>query len=241
MIMFWEAASRFGLWPRFLFPSPLEVFQTLVEGFSDRTFLWGIAASLHRLLIGYAASLVIGILLGLGISRIRVLEETVGTLILGLQTLPSICWLPLALLWFGLSEFAIIFVVIMGALLSITIATENGIRNAPPLLLRAGVNMGAKGPSMLFQVIIPAALPSIIGGMKQGWSFAWRSLMAGELLYGSVGLGNLLTVGRELNDMSQVLAVMIIIISIGLCADTVVFGRLEREMRRRWGLDTNSK
>lgn len=236
MIIIWEAASELSLWPKFLFPSPVEVLKTLLEGFSDRTFLFGMAASLRRILLGYSISLVAGVLLGLGISRNQLLNDTLGSLILGLQTLPSICWLPLALLWFGLNEMAIIFVVVMGALLSITIATETGIKNAPPLLLRAGKNMGARGVRLLLEVALPAALPSIISGMKQGWSFAWRSLMAGELLYGSVGLGNLLTAGRELNDMSQVLAVMLMIIAIGLCADYLVFARLEKGMRRRWGL-----
>jgi NitT/TauT family transport system permease protein len=239
VIMIWEVASRVGLWPRFLFPAPSEVFQTLLHGFADRTFIFGILASLRRILLGYSISLVAGVLLGLGISRNKFIAETIGSLILGLQTLPSICWLPLALLWFGLNESAIVFVVVMGALLSITTATESGIKNAPPLLIKAGQNMGARGPRLLFEVIIPAALPSIITGMKQGWSFAWRSLMAGELLYGSVGLGNLLTVGRELNDMSQVLAIMLIIIVIGLCADYLVFTRLERGMRRRWGFEAN--
>jgi sulfonate transport system permease protein len=239
VIMIWEVASRVGVWPRFLFPAPSEVLQTLLQGFADRTFIFGILASLRRILLGYSISLVAGVLLGLGISRNKLIAETIGSLILGLQTLPSICWLPLALLWFGLNESAIIFVVVMGALLSITTATESGIKNAPPLLIKAGQNMGARGPRLLFEVIVPAALPSIITGMKQGWSFAWRSLMAGELLYGSVGLGNLLTVGRELNDMSQVLAVMLIIIIIGLCADYLVFTRLERGMRRRWGFEVS--
>jgi NitT/TauT family transport system permease protein len=239
VIMIWEVASRVGVWPKFLFPAPSEVLQTLLQGFADRTFIFGILASLRRILLGYSISLVAGVLLGLGISRNKLIAETIGSLILGLQTLPSICWLPLALLWFGLNESAIIFVVVMGALLSITTATESGIKNAPPLLIKAGQNMGARGPRLLFEVIVPAALPSIITGMKQGWSFAWRSLMAGELLYGSVGLGNLLTVGRELNDMSQVLAVMLIIIIIGLCADYLVFTRLERGMRRRWGFEVS--
>ena len=237
--MIWEVASRVEVWPRFLFPAPSEVLQTLLQGFADRTFIFGILASLRRILLGYAISLVAGVLLGLGISRNKLIAETIGSVILALQTLPSICWLPLALLWFGLNESAIIFVVVMGALLSITTATESGIKNAPPLLIKAGQNMGARGPRLLFEVIVPAALPSIITGMKQGWSFAWRSLMAGELLYGSVGLGNLLTVGRELNDMSQVLAVMLIIIIIGLCADYLVFTRLERGMRRRWGFEAS--
>ena len=239
VIMIWEVASRVGVWPKFLFPAPSEVLQTLLQGFADRTFIFGILASVRRILLGYSISLVAGVLLGLGISRNKLIAETIGSVILGLQTLPSICWLPLALLWFGLNESAIIFVVVMGALLSITTATESGIKNAPPLLIKAGQNMGARGPRLLFEVIVPAALPSIITGMKQGWSFAWRSLMAGELLYGSVGLGNLLTVGRELNDMSQVLAVMLIIIIIGLCADYLVFTRLERGMRRRWGFEVS--
>ena len=209
---------------------------SFTQGFADLTFIFAVLATLRRLLVGYSVSLVVGILLGLFIARSKLLEETLGSLILGLQTLPSICWLPLALLWFGLNESAIIFVVIMGALLSITLATQSGIRSAPPLLVRAGRNMGAKGVRMLFEVVIPAALPSIIGGMRQGWSFAWRSLMAGELLYGSVGLGNLLNVGRELNDMSQVLAVMLIIVVIGLIADYFVFSKIEKEILTRWGL-----
>lgn len=237
MIITWEAVSRQNLWPRFLFPAPSDVLETLAYGIADKTFLFGILASLRRILVGYTISLTVGVLLGVAISRNRFLADTVGSLVLGLQTLPSICWLPMALLWFGLNETAIIFVVAMGAVLSITIATESGIKNAPPLLLRAGRNMGARGARLLFEVIIPAALPSIISGMKQGWSFAWRSLMAGELLYGSVGLGNLLTVGRELNDMSQVLAVMLIIILLGIGTDTLIFGRLEGQMRRRWGLE----
>src|SRR2546428_8702887 len=237
MIVTWEVAHRIGLWPKFLFPSPSEVLYTLVNGFHDKSFIIGIIASMRRIVIGYLISLVAGLALGLSFGRIKFLEETLGSLALGLQTLPSICWLPLALLWFGLNESAIIFVVIMGAFLSITIATESGVKNVPPLWLRAGRNMGAKGHRMLLEVIIPAVLPSIIVGMKQGWSFAWRSLMAGELLYVSVGLGHLLTLGRELNDMSQVLAVMIVIIIIGLLVDRIVFANLERGMRERWGLE----
>ena len=169
--MIWEVASRVGIWPRFLFPAPSEVLQTLLEGFADRTFIFGILASLRRILLGYSISLVAGVLLGLGISRNKFIAETIGSLILGLQTLPSICWLPLALLWFGLNESAIVFVVVMGALLSITTATESGIKNAPPLLIKAGQNMEARGPRLLFEIIIPTTLPSIITGMKQDWSF----------------------------------------------------------------------
>ncbi|GFP32138.1 NitT/TauT family transport system permease protein [Candidatus Hakubella thermalkaliphila] len=220
-----------------MFPAPLSVLQTLVNGFMDRTFLIGIAISMRRITIGYGISVIAGILLGLLIGRVKLLDETVGSLVLGLQTLPSITWLPLALLWFGLNEKAIIFVVIMGAVFSITIGTYSGVKGVPPLYLKAGRNMGAQGYQLFLQVIIPAALPSIVVGLKQGWSWAWRSLMAGELLFVSLGLGFLLMMGRELNDMSQVIAVMIIIIIIGLVVDKLIFAKLERNLYERWGLD----
>jgi NitT/TauT family transport system permease protein len=191
---------------------------------------------MQRLIIGFGISAVIGLVLGLAIGRKRYLAETLGSLVLGLQALPSICWLPLALLWFGLSETAILFVVVMGALLSITLSTEAGVKNTPPLYLRAARNLGARGWKMYALVILPAALPSIITGMKLGWSFAWRSLMAAELLYVSLGLGHLLMIGRELNDMSQVLAVMLVIITIGLLIDRAIFSPLEARIRERWGL-----
>ncbi|MBI4353592.1 MAG: ABC transporter permease subunit, partial [Candidatus Omnitrophica bacterium] len=155
----------------------------------------------------------------------------------GLQTLPSICWLPLAILWFGLSETAIHFVVVMGSLLSVTLATDGGVKNIQPIFLRAGRTMGAKGCDLFVHVVLPAALPSILAGLKQGWSFAWRSLMAGEILFMSLGLGHLLNIGRELSDMSQVIAVMLVIIAIGILMDVLVFGFLEKKVRRIWGLE----
>jgi len=232
----WELAYRLRLWPSYIFPAPSEVFTTLAYGITRQSFLIGIAGSLRRLLIGYSMALGIGLALGLVMGQLRWLKETLGLLVLGLQTLPSICWLPLAILWFGLNERAILFVVVMGAVLSIAQATEDGVRNTPPLYLRAARNLGARGWRLYISVILPAALPSIVTGMKLGWSFAWRSLMAGELLYALPGLGNLLTMGRELNDMSQVVAVMVIIIALGLITDRLIFATLERLIRERWGL-----
>jgi NitT/TauT family transport system permease protein len=232
----WQGLVWIGLWPEFIFPSPLSVVQTLVRGFQNGTFIVGIVTSMKRILIGFGISAVVGMALGLAIGRIRLVDETVGSLVLGLQALPSICWLPLALLWFGLSETAILFVVVMGALLSITLATEAGVKNTPPLYLRAARNLGAQGWRLYALVILPAALPAIITGMKLGWSFAWRSLMAGELLYVSLGLGQLLMMGRDLNDMSQVIAVMLVIIAIGLVVDRLIFAPLESRVRERWGL-----
>jgi NitT/TauT family transport system permease protein len=236
LLAVWETAFRLHLWPDYIFPAPSEVVATLVYGLARRSFMLGIGGSLRRLLEGYSLALVVGLLLGLLMGQLRWLKETLGLLVLGLQALPSICWLPLAILWFGLNENAILFVVFMGAVFSVAQATEDGVRNTPPLYLRAARNLGARGWRLYVSVILPAALPSIVIGMKLGWSFAWRSLMAGELLYALPGLGNLLNMGRELNDMSQVVAVMVIIVMLGLLIDRLLFSSLERLIRERWGL-----
>ena len=236
LLAVWEFFFKLRIWPQYLFPSPEQVFETLVDGFKNKTFLFGIGVSLRRLVVGYAISVFFGTLLGLVIGKVKVLDETVGGFFVGLQTLPSICWLPLAILWFGLSESAITFVVVMGSLLSITIATDSGVKNIQPIYLRAGENMGAKGPELFWNVVLPAAFPSVLMGLKQGWSFAWRSLMAGEILFVSMGLGHLLNMGRELNDMSQVVAVMIVIVVIGVVMDGIVFGTAEKKVRQLWGL-----
>ena len=201
--------------------------------------LLALRISLLRLVAGFGVALVVGTLLGLLLGAIPAFNRAVGPLALGLQTLPSICWLPLAIIWFGLSERAILFVTLMGALLAVTIAVSDGIRNVPPIYLRAARMMGAKGPRLYAEVMLPAALPAIITGAKQGWAFAWRSLMAGELLSvstGALGLGQTLMKGRDLNDMSLVLAVIVILILIGVVADRLIFTRLENSVRRRWGL-----
>ena len=192
---------------------------------------------MRRLLVGYAISLVGGVALGLSLARSQTLRDSIGTLVTGLQALPSICWLPLALLWFGLSETAILFVVVAGSLLAITVATEAGVRNVPPLYLRAARTMGARGPTLYLRVILPAALPAILSGMRLGWTFAWRSLMAGELLFVSGGLGQLLATGRELGDMARVMAVMVAIVTLGLMTELLVFQRLDARVRELWGTD----
>jgi NitT/TauT family transport system permease protein len=236
LLLMWEGLFRLRLWPPYVFPSPSEVILSIVNGVSDGTYLLAIFSSLRRVIVGYMLSLGVGIPLGLLLGRIRLVQDTVGSLVLGLQALPSICWLPLALLWFGLSENAILFVVIMGAVLSITLATADGVRNTPPLYVRAARTMGVQRWHLYTGVVLPAALPAILSGMKLGWSFAWRSLMAGELIYVSQGLGQLLSMGRELNDMSQVIATMVLIIVIGLLVDRLLFHPLERRVRERWGL-----
>ncbi|MBI2964196.1 MAG: ABC transporter permease [Deltaproteobacteria bacterium] len=235
LVSIWDAVFRFGLYDGYLMPSPQDVLASFARGLSDGSFLIGTAVSLRRIAVGYGISVVLGLGLGLAIGRFRLLEDTVGSLVFGLQTIPSICWLPFAILWFGLSERAIVFVVVMGALLSIVIATDDGVKNTPPLLVRAGRTMGMRGVGLYARVVLPSALPAIVSGMKLGWSFAWRSLMAGELLFVSAGLGQLLTVGRDLNDMSLVIAVMLLIVAVGLAVERLLFGTAERVIRRRWG------
>lgn len=235
--MIWAFIAKLKIWPEYLFPTPTGVWNSFLDGINDHTFIIGTMVSLKRIAIGYGISIVLGMLLGMAIGRNRLLEETLGSLIIGLQALPSICWLPLSVLWFGLSEKAIIFVVIMGALLAITISTISGVKNISPIYIKAGKNMGANEFELLKSVFLPAALPAIVTGLKQGWSFAWRSLLAGELIYVSVGLGQLLTMGRELNDMNRVIAVMLVLILIGLIVDKVLFTKLEKGIRKRWGFE----
>ncbi len=232
----WQAIAISKVWPDYLFPGPSGVLNSLISGFQNGLFLQATLVSLQRLITGYALSTLVGLTLGLLIGRFRVVEETIGSLVLGLQALPSVCWIPLALLWFGLTEQAMIFVVVMGAVFSITLGVQAGVKNTPPIYLKAARNLGASGPRLTAQVILPAAMPAIVNGMKQGWTFAWRSLMAAELLYTTLSLGNLLETGRDLLDAGQVMAVMVVIIIIGVTIDGLIFGPIERRLRERWGL-----
>jgi NitT/TauT family transport system permease protein len=242
LLIIWELVYRIGvealrIWKPYIFPSPLSVFKTLFSLIADNTLGIAILASLKRIVVGYAISIVIGIFIGLTIVRFKYLDENFSALILGLQTLPSICWLPFSILWFGLNESAIIFVIAVGSTFAVSIAIESGIKNVNPLYIRAARTMGATGVKAYWNVIIPAALPSVISGMKQGWSFAWRALMAGEMLSATKGLGQVLMVGRDLADISQVMAVMVVIVILGLTVDRLIFGRIEENVRHRWGLN----
>lgn len=226
-----------AIWKPYTFPSPAAVFKTMVGLISDNTLGIAILASMKRIVMGYAISILIGAAIGLTIVRYKYLDENFSALILGLQTLPSICWLPFAILWYGLNESAIIFVIAVGSTFAISIAIESGIKNVNPLYIRAARTMGANGIKIYWNVIIPAALPSVISGLKQGWSFAWRALMAGEMLSATKGLGQVLMIGRDLADISQVMAVMIVIIVLGLAVDKLIFGKAEANIRHKWGLD----
>jgi sulfonate transport system permease protein len=236
LIGLWVLLAALKIWPPYVFPTPKGVFESLWAGFADHSFWIAIAVSMKRMIIGYALSVVLGMILGLGVASNKFLEETMGGLLVSLQSLPSICWLPLAVLWFGLSEKAILFVVVMGSLLSVTIAMETGRQQMPKIYGLAGRNLGARGFPLFWYVLLPASLPYIVSGLKQGWAFAWRSLISGEMIFVSLGLGQLLMMGRDLNDMSQVIAVMVLIIAIGYVVDGLVFKTIERHLQRKWGL-----
>lgn len=242
IIGLWEIAVRSGRWSVVLLPSPLSVAEYLWGALLDGTLLEATWVTLKRLLIGYAAGVFIGLPLGLLTSMSQTLEDTVGALALGLQTLPSVCWVPLALVWFGQTESAMLFVVIMGTVWSVIIATDYGARSIPPIYARAARTMGSDGFHKWTRVILPASLPFLVTGMKQGWAFAWRSLMAAEIyvtILTGFGLGHLLHYGRELNAMEQVIGIMIMIVLIGLLADRFLFSPWEHFLHRRWG--TNVK
>lgn len=234
----WEVLVRAGVWSAVLLPSPLSVADYLTGALRDGSLVESAWVTMRRLLAGYVCGIALGLPLGLLTARFRLLRDTLGLLALGLQTLPSVCWVPLALLWFGQTETAMFFVVIMGTVWSAIIATENGVRNVPPIYARAAVTMGSSGLHTWLHVLLPAALPFVVSGMKQGWAFAWRSLMAAEIyvtVLSGFGLGHLLHYGRELNAMEQVIGVMAVIIVIGLLADKALFSPWERLLHRRWG------
>jgi NitT/TauT family transport system permease protein len=197
---------------------------------------YGIAISMSRLIVGLAIAISGGIVLGIFMARVEVVNQTIGSLVLGLQSIPSIAWVPLAILWFGLNDGGIIFVIAIGAIFAVTINTYTSVKNIDPNYIAAARNMGAKGSQLIIHVLIPAAFPYMISGFRQGWAFAWRGLIGAELLFSFLGLGFLLNVGRQLTDVSQVIAIMIVIMGIGILVDGFVYKRLENKVMSKWGL-----
>jgi NitT/TauT family transport system permease protein len=234
----WQIVVWTGWKPDYALPGPAAVFQELWT-YANTAALWdGLTITLRRAAVGFAAAVAVGLVVGLAVARSRVLRAAIGSMITALQTMPSIAWFPLAILLFQLSEQAIFFVVVLGAAPSIANGVIYGLDYIPPLLLRAGRNLGARGFSLYRYVIVPAALPAIMAGLKQGWAFAWRSLMAGELLVAiasKTSVGIQLTYARELSDAERLIAIMIVIFVIGIVVDAA-FGQADRAIRRRWGV-----
>jgi len=233
----WQLAVWSHWKPEYLVPSPFTVLDRLFH--EPGKLLTASLQTLRRGFQGFVIAMIIGTVVGVAVARVKVLRAAIGSMITGLQTMPSVAWFPAAVLIFHLSESAIIFVVVLGAAPSIANGLINGIDNIPPVLLRASRVLGARRFTAFRNVILPAALPSFVGGLKQGWAFAWRSLLAGELLVlipGKHSLGEQLDYNRGFGDAAGIYALMIVIFVIGVCMDAFVFGAADRWVRRRYGL-----
>jgi NitT/TauT family transport system permease protein len=232
----WQLIYVLGIYPSEILPSPATAATKLVE-LGSNSLPIGIATSLLRLLVGFALSVALGGIIGLAMVKFRAFGKTISSFAVGLLTFPSIAWVPFAILLIGFSDFGILFVVVMASVWSVMITTYSSLRNIPPIYVRAAKNMGAGGISLFRHVMIPAATPALIVGMRQAWSIAWHALIGAEMLITTLsGLGYILAVGREFNDMPQIIAVMITIFAIGIVFDRVIFLKLEEKAREKWGL-----
>ncbi len=238
VVLIWEGVYWLGLRPSFVLPSPGETFRTLVAELATPRLWSAMATTLGRAIVGFSIAAVIGTALGLAVSSWRTLRLAVGSLITGLQTMPSIAWFPFAILLFGLSEQAIFFVIVLGATPSIANGLISGIDHVPPAYRKLGQVLGARGFALYRHIIFPASLPAYVSGLTQGWAFAWRSLMAGELLViiaSKPSLGETLEFARQFSNAPLLLATMIVILILGMLVDGL-FSMLARQVRRRRGL-----
>jgi sulfonate transport system permease protein len=235
----WQLVVWSGWKPTYVLPGPAAVFAELWSLILDGTIGEAVAITMQRAAVGFALAIVIGVVVGSLVARIPVLRAAIGSLITGIQTMPSIAWFPLAILLFQLTETAILFVVVLGAAPAIANGLIAGADQVPPILTRAGRVLGARGFRAYLYITLPASLPMFVAGLKQGWAFAWRSLMAGELLVVIIGrfsIGFLLQQNRELANAEGLISFMIVILVIGIVVDALLFGTLDRAIRRRWGL-----
>jgi NitT/TauT family transport system permease protein len=235
----WQIVAWTHLKPAWILPGPVPVLRRLGSDITSFKLLHAMATTMRRAVVGYGLAVVIGSILGLVVSRSRTVRTAIGSLITGLQTMPTIAWFPLAILLFGLNETAILFVVVLGAAPAIANGLISGVDHIPPLWLRAGRVLGARGIGTYRHIVLPAALPGFVAGLKQGWAFAWRSLMAGELLViiaARPSLGVNLQLARENADAPALLATMVAILVIGIVIDSLFFARFEVAIRRRRGL-----
>jgi NitT/TauT family transport system permease protein len=240
-VLVWQAVVWWGYKPRIIKP-PREVLSTAVDLWRDGIITDSIRTTMARIGIGFALSVVIGVAVGALVSSSKIIRAAIGSMITGIQTMPSIAWFPFAIALFSRSEGAIRFVIVLGAAPAIANGLITGVDQIPPLLLRAGRMLGARGVKSYRHVVLPATLPSFVGGLKQGWAFAWRSLLAGELLViiaGKRSVGRMLSEYRDLSKYTEMTVMMLVIFAIGLIVDAVFFGTLDRAIRRRWGLLTD--
>lgn len=236
LLILWQALASLHLAPDYLFPSPVHVIRRLIELAQDNLLWPSVKATLIRMVIGFLLAAAIGLVVGIAMGTSWIVNKTLKSLFLGLQMLPTAAWVPLSLIIFGLRDEGFYFVVIMSSTSAIAIATADGILNIPPIYLRAARTLGTPPWAMYQRVIVPASLPSVVTGLKLGWTLGWHGAVSAELIKSSIGLGFLLYMGRELNDASQVIAIMLLTIVFGLFLDRFLFGIVEAKIRHRWGL-----
>lgn len=240
LLAVWQLVCMAEVKPSYMLPSPADVFGAMASLASDGVAQDAVFNSLSRAFVGFGISLFIGTALGLILANVTWFRRGFGPLITGLMVLPSVAWVPAAILWFGISAKAMLFVVVLGAAPSIANGLVSGIGQIPTLYPNVGKVLGARGISAVWHITMPAALPGYLGGLRQGWAFAWRSLMAAELIAFSptlgIGLGQLLQQGRELSDMPTVMASILLILLVGVVVELCVFAPLERRVLRQRGL-----
>lgn len=235
IVAVWQLVFSMHVAPEQVIPSPYSVGSALAKGISDGSLLYGTVTSLWRLSVGLVIAIAAGMALGIFIARSETVNQMVGSLLLGLQSIPSVAWVPLAFLWFGKTDGGVIFVTVISALFAVAMNTYYGIKNVPPTFIAAGKNMGASGIQLITSVIIPASFPHLISGFKQGWAYAWRGVISAEVIFAVLGLGSLMNVGTKENHISQVISVLLVIMMIGILVDGLLFKRLEKIVKSRWG------
>jgi NitT/TauT family transport system permease protein len=244
LLVMWQAAVLLGLRPRYVLPGPADVAEAFGQLWHRGDVQAAVLTSLERGVVGFAVAVLIATPIGLLVARVRWVRVAFGPLITGLQVLPSVAWVPAAIIWFGLSDATVYFVILMGAVPSIINGLVSGVDHVPPLFRGVGRVLGA-GPLQLVRwVILPAALPGYLAGLRQGWAFSWRSLMAAEIIAvgGSIGfgLGSLLQQGRELQAMSTVIVAILLILVVGILVELAFFAPLERRLLRLRGLSPDA-
>lgn len=232
-VILWELAAWLSPgWPSLLG----EVLPVLRSDFADPAFRQALYGSARRMAVGYAFVMLIGVGGGILLGRVPLVDQLLGSVAVAIHAIPGAAWVPLAILWFGMTEQAVIFTVLLGAAGIVMVETDTGIREVPPLIRRAARTMGARGVNYFWFVVVPAAIPKVVNGLRLAWAFGWRALMAGELLTSVSGLGQRLNQVAKAQQLDRLLAIMLLIAAIGILVDGLLFKRLEHEVRVRWGL-----
>lgn len=236
VIGLWQVVYVANVFPDIIFPAPVQVWTSLYEGFSSGDFTKALGASLKHLVFGLSMAILFGTIVGVIFGKSKQADETAGMYLIALQSIPSIVWVPLAIMLFGFTEFAVVFVVVLGGTFVMALNVRSAIHNVPPQFIRAARTMGTKGLGLFYRVEVPASIPYFMSGVRLAWAFSWRALMAGELLSNGPGLGYSLRYAQDYARMDQVIGIIIIIGVIGAVVDQLVFSKLEKNVMKRWGL-----